>query len=118
MTQVHNKAGEVVNYGSTISASTDSNTSVTSNINNAVSSAGGLSLVGFSCAESAASPAAASFVIKHGGVSGGTNIIYVELAASSTDTKYFGDSGIACANGISIDWIAGEYDISLFYKVL
>ena len=117
MTQVHNKAGELVNSASTVSASVDANAAVSGNINLAVAAAAGLVLVGYSCRESAGSPAAAAFNITIGSPSG-TEAVHVELAANASETKFFGDAGISAAAGISIEDVSGTYDISIYYKEL
>lgn len=99
-------------------ASVDVNAAITANVDAAVAAAAGLRLVGFSAKESAGAPAAATAVIVHGATgAGGTAVAYINLAASGSDTVWLGD-GIACDSGISIDWLTGQLDVCLYYKVV
>lgn len=102
-----------------IAASVDVNTAITADVDAAVAAAAGLRLVGFACRESAATPAVATFIIVHGATgAGGTVLVPVELSANESTRDWFGPEGIACASGLSIDWIAGTIDVELFYKVV
>lgn len=117
--ELHTKAGEEVTLGDMVVASVDVNAAVTADVDAAVAAATGLRLVGYSCRESAVSPAVATFAIVNGATgAGGTGVVYVELAANASETVWFGDSGIDCASGISVDHIAGTVDVNLFYKVV
>lgn len=105
--------------GVNAAASVDVNAGVTADVDAAVAAATGLRLVGYSCRESAGTPAAAAFNIVNGATgAAGTSIVNVELAANASETVYFGDAGIDAANGISIDHVAGTVDVNLFYKTV
>jgi zona occludens toxin (predicted ATPase) len=107
------------NSGVNAAASVNVNAGVIADVDAAVAAATGLRLVGYSCRESAATAAAATFVIVNGATAaGGTGIAVVELAANASETVYFGDAGIDASNGLSIDHIAGTVDVNLFYKVI
>lgn len=112
---------EVITAGGGINAaaSTDVNDAVAADVDAAVAAATGLRLMGFACRESAAAAAPATFRIMHGAtVAGGTVLIPVELSANESVREWFGPDGIASASGISVDWIAGTFDVELFYKVV
>jgi len=111
--------GEIPGTGIMVAASADVNSAVAADVNAAVAAAAGLRLVGFACRESAAVAAVATFQIIHGATAaGGTVIIPVELGADGSAREWFGPEGIACPNGLSIDWIAGTTDVVLFYKAV
>jgi hypothetical protein len=100
-------------------ASADVNLAVTADVDAAVAAQAGLRLVGFAARESAGVAAVATFKIVHGATgAGGTLLVPVELAANASAAEWFGPDGIACASGLSIDWVAGEAEIVLFYKVV
>jgi hypothetical protein len=100
-------------------AKADVNAAVAADVEPAIAAATGLRLVGYSCRESDGTPAVAAFNIIHGAtVSGGDALIPVELAANGSDLKWFGPEGIAFPNGISIEHLAGTFDVTLFYKVV
>lgn len=116
---LHNKAGETTNIGNMFAASVDVNTGISADVEPAIAAATGLRLIGYSCRESAGTPAVAAFNLVHGAtVAGGSNVIAVELAANASETVFFGDAGIDCANGISIDVVAGTVDVNVIYKVV
>ena len=97
----------------------DVNAGTTADVDAAVAAATGLRLMGYSCRESAGTPAVAAFDIVNGATgAGGTAIIAVELAANASETKWFGDTGIDASSGISINHSAGTVDVNLFYKVI
>lgn len=98
----------------------DLNPAVTADVDGAVAGVTNrvLRLVGYSVRESAGSPAVATLRIVHGAtVSGGDAVVLIELAANGSENQWFGESGIAMPNGISIDHITGTFDCTLFYKV-
>ena len=105
--------------GINIAASVDANNAIAANVDAAVPAATGLRLVGFAARESAATAAAATFMIING-ATGATDsvVVPVELAANASTSGYFGPDGIACTAGISIRMVAGTADVSLFYKVV
>lgn len=96
-------------------ADVDVNAAVVADVDAAVAAAAGRRLVGFACRESAAAAAAATFRIMHGAtVAGGTEMAPVELAANESKIAWFWP-GLKADNGLSVDWIAGTFDIDLFY---
>ena len=113
MSNIVNEGGAGLLAGALV----DVNTGVGADVDAAVAAAPGLRLCGFSAKETAA--AAATFVIVNGATgAAGTPVVNVNLAASASQTVWFGDGGISCANGISIDWLTGAVNIALFYKVV
>lgn len=103
---------------SPFAASHIASAAVTADVNALVAADKGLVLYGFSAHESAGVAAAAHFHIMHGATAaGGTQVVSVRLAASADQIAWFGDRGLACPNGISIDMVAGEIDIVVYYKV-
>ena len=89
---------------------------VTANSDAVVAAATGLRLMGFSCRESNGG-AVATFTIQHSATGAAGNIVVaVELLANSSLTQWFGPQGIDVAtNGLSINHIAGEFDVTLYY---
>lgn len=84
----------------------------------AVAAAGGLRLMGWSIRESAGSEDVATVRIMNGAtVTGGTAVANIELAASASETEWAWP-GIDCRNGISIDRIAGTFDICIYYAIM
>jgi hypothetical protein len=113
------KAGLPATLGDMVVSSVDVNSGILADVEPAVAAATGLRLTGYSCRESAGTPAVAAFNIVNGAtVAGGTQIAVIELAANASETVSFGDSGIDAANGLSIDVVAGTVDVNLFYKVV
>lgn len=97
-------------------ASPDANAAVTADVDAAVAASAGLRLVGWSIRESKSSAAVATGRITNGATgASGTVVANIELAADTSQTFWLGSGGIACPNGISVDWIAGEFDITLYY---
>jgi hypothetical protein len=101
----------------TAGALVDSNADVTADVDAAVAASATLRLLGYSVRENKGVAAVYSGAIVHGATgAGGVPVVYLEGAADTSATVWFGDSGIACPDGISIDHVAGEFDITLFYK--
>jgi hypothetical protein len=97
-------------------ASSDLNASVAADVDAAVAASAGLRLMGFSATESHATAAVTTFKIVNGATGAAAGkVIHVELAANTSETKWFGPNGIACPLGISIDWVAGLVDVTLHY---
>lgn len=96
------------------SASSDVNTGVTGDVADAIAANDGLVLLGYSCRESDASPAVATFRL----LSGSDAIIYEELAANASNVEWFGPNGIAVPGGITIDHITGTFDVTIFYRAI
>jgi hypothetical protein len=89
---------------------------VVTDANAVVPAKDGLRCMGYSIRESNGVAAIASVRIVHGATVAGTPIANINVLASSSDTHFFGDGGIACPQGISIDFIAGVVDVVIFYK--
>lgn len=95
--------------------SVDVNAALAADAEAAVAAAPGLRLVGWNIAESAGTPAVATFRIMHGAtVAGGTVIAVIELAADKSE-NFWCWPGIACPNGLTIDRVAGTADVQLFH---
>lgn len=114
---IHNKAGERTNLSDMFVASVDVNSGISADVEPAVAAQAGLTLCGYSCRESAGTPAVAAFNIVNGAtVAGGTHAAVVELAANASETVWLG--GVDCSNGISIDIVSGTVDLLIYYKVV
>ena len=95
----------------------DVSAAIGANIDAAVAARAGLRLTGYSIRESDGTPAVAAVEIVNGATGAwGTSIAQIELAASTSETVWFGDSGIDCSYGISLNWTTGTVDINFFYK--
>ncbi|MCK9623030.1 MAG: hypothetical protein M0R47_21145 [Methylobacter sp.] len=96
-----------------------STASIGANVDALVTANAGLRLVGYSAKESAATPALSTLRIING-ATGATNspVVNIDLALSTSETVWFGDGGVACPAGLSIDWLTGQADVVLFYKVV
>lgn len=117
MTQVHKKDGELANNGSLFKASVDENIGVTADVDAAVAAQAGLCLVGYSCREKVSGVAA--FNIIHGATgTTGDQVVNVRLSGDMVDSAFLGETGIDCSNGISIELLAGNADITIHYKVI
>lgn len=111
--------GGITGTGIMVAASVDVNSAVNADVDAAVAAVAGLRLVGFAARESAGTAAVATFIIVHGATgAGGTAVVPVELKADESTREWFGPDGIACPNGISVDWIVGTVDVHLFFKVV
>lgn len=101
----------------TPAASVQVNLAIVADVNAAVAAVAGLRLMGYAVRETAA--AVANVVIVHGATVGAsTYLVPVKLAANESKVHNFGPDGLACPNGISIDWVAGTLDVIIYYKVL
>ena len=79
----------------------------------------GLRLCGYSLVESNSSAAVFSGKIVNGATGAAAGeVVHFEGIALSSETVWFGDAGIACPLGISIDWLTGEFDITVYYKIV
>ena len=91
---------------------------VAADVEPAVAAAGGLRLIGWSIRESAGSEAVATMRLMNGAtVSGGTAIAQIELAASNSKDHWMWP-GVDCRNGISVDVIAGTFDVCVYYAYM
>lgn len=96
----------------------DNQVGITADQNAVIAANGALRCYGYSCRESAATAAAATFRLVHSDVATGTTIIeVVELAANESRSEVW-PIGIPCPNGISIDWIAGTVDVHIRYAYI
>ncbi len=92
---------------------------VAADVDAAVGANANLRLVGFAARESAAAPAIASCYVVNGATGAAAGkVVPIALAASGMASQWFGPEGIPCPLGLSIDWEAGEIDISLYYKIV
>lgn len=82
-----------------------------------VAAATGLRLIGFACRESAATAAAATFILRHGTLATDPVIAPVELSANESTREWWWP-GIDAPNGIFIDIVAGTIDITLFHATV
>lgn len=97
---------------------TDINAAVTADVDAAVAAATGLILMGWSVRESAGTPAIANGKLVNGATgSAAGKVGEIGLVASDSKTVWLGPNGIPCPLGISIDHLAGQFDIVLFYRV-
>ena len=105
-------------YKENDAAGQDVNLAIAANVDAAVAASPNLRLMGFSCRESAAVAAVATFnVVRGATAAGGTVMSPVELAANASTSVWFGEGGLSCPEGISIGVVAGTVDVILFYKV-
>lgn len=70
-------------------------------------------LHGFSCRESAAVAAAATFILRDGTTAAGTALAYVELAANVSQTTNFSNP-VEFTTGLFLDRVAGETEVTAF----
>lgn len=75
-----------------------------------------LRLLWWTARENAGTAAAASFILRHGVVSGtctGNVIAFVELAADESAGDSFDTRGLAVPSGVCVDWEAGTIDVNI-----
>lgn len=99
-------------------ANTVDSLNATADVDLAVAADAGLVLMGFCVAETAASPAVAEVYIINGADGDGDVVAPVFCAASATHSQWFGPAGIACPNGITIERIAGETSVTVWYRIV
>lgn len=68
---------------------------------------------GFSCRESAAIAAAATFILRDGTSAAGTALAYVEVAANASETVSFAES-VEFQTGLYLDRVAGETEVTAY----
>jgi len=95
----------------------DINAAVTANVNAAVAAATGLRLIGYSARDGASAAAKADIVNGSTGAAAG-KVWRINVASGGSDHEWFGPDGIPCPLGISIDFLAGDLDIILHYKIV
>jgi hypothetical protein len=109
-------AAAVGGAGINVAASAYYNAAVSADVDAAVSAVAGLRLVGFAVRETAG--ATASFALVNGATGAAAGKVYpVNLAANESTSEWL-HPGIACASGISIDWISGAFAIALHYAAV
>lgn len=83
----------------------------------AVAATLGLRLMGYSVKENAGSPDVATLVVRNGTTSGDTAIVNINLAASGSDTQWYGPQGVPVDAGVFIDRLTGESTIVVYTQV-
>lgn len=84
----------------------------------AVAPTANLRFIGYSVAESAGAPAAASVSIQEGASTDLTKeMAAVSLPASEMRTVWLGEHGIPCAGGIWVNRISGNTRVVVYYRV-
>lgn len=114
MARLHNKAGELVLMGSMAGAEISSNKGISANVEPAVAAQTGLRLCGYSVKAIAGQGDA--IIYRGATVAGGTPIVNVDLPINTSETKWLGESGIKCSDGISIEVLAGILNVILYHK--
>ena len=93
------------------------NAGVTDDVDAAVAAANNLVLMGYTASENAG--AVAGFDIVNGATGDATGkIVYVALPANGSAWGWFGDRGIPCPLGLSINDQGGTFNVALYYKTL
>lgn len=106
---------EMQGTGINVAASTYYNAAVSADVDAAVAAVTGLRLVGLAVRETAG--ATAVFAIVNGATGAAAGKVFpVNLAANESTSEWL-HPGIACASGISIDWVSGAFAIALHYAV-
>ena len=97
----------------------DINAAIGANVDAAVAANANLRLIGFTWNETAGTPAAAEGAIVNGATGAAAGKVgYFGGAASAGGGQWFGDRGIPCPLGISIDWTSGAINVCIYYKIL
>lgn len=104
---------------STYRAVAISNADTTADLDAFVPAAVGLTLMGVVARESAAAPAAASFNVQLGADADVEveTLGFFSIEASGTVGAMYGQRGVAADQGISIEHVSGEYDITIYYHL-
>jgi len=93
------------------------NAGVTDDVDAAVAAANNLVLMGYTASENAG--AVAGFDIVNGATGDAAGkIVYVALPANGSAWGWFGDRGIPCPLGLSINDQGGTFNVALYYKTL
>lgn len=74
-----------------------------------------LMIFGFCFTEINGTPAAAALNVHHGTSNGDPIIAKIKLVASETKLHNFGDRGLVCPDGIYIDIVSGEANVSVYH---
>lgn len=83
-----------------------------------VAAVAGLRFVGFAVQEAGAPAAVARINIRHGTLDSDPLIVPVNLSANQGTSDYFGPDGILAPNGIRIEVVSGDVDISVYHKTV
>ena len=111
--------GPIAGLGIMTPALVELNATVGADVDAAVAADANLRLIGYSIAESAGTPAIASCAIVNGATGAAAGkVAYISLEAGCSQTVWMGPQGVTCPLGLSIDWIAGELDIVLYYTIV
>jgi hypothetical protein len=88
----------------------------TGDVDLAVAADAGLVLMGYTIREAAGSPAIASVQIING--VDGSGAVVAEIAVLASDSKHvwFGENGVACPLGITIERLAGSTAVTVFHR--
>jgi hypothetical protein len=94
------------------SAETYASVSLAADVDAAVAADANLRLMGFS-----AWGALICRIVDGATGAGGSNLVFVDLGATETDTRWFGPNGISARDGLSIDWTSGAGFINLHWAI-
>jgi len=104
-----------VNASHPVAATADVNATLAADVDGAVAAAAGLRLMGWAAYETTGAAVASLIIVEGATGAGGTALIPVTLAANESRADWYGPGGIACASGLSIDYLAGTPTIVLYY---
>jgi len=111
---IHDIDGELANLGEMKASQFSSFTAVGADVTPALPADPHLKLTGYSCSSITT---VGSFRLTHGANGEGDPIItQVELEVDGSKSQWFGECGISCPDGVSIDRIVGTPNIFLYYK--
>lgn len=77
---------------------------------------GQATITGWSVKESAGTPAVATIHIHDGTANTDPLVAVIELAASGSETVWFGDDGVYCKDGVFVDIAAGEATVIIYWR--
>lgn len=80
-----------------------------------VAAAHGLRLMGYSVRETAAG--AATLNLEHGTANSSPVLAAINLAASASETKWFGPQGLPCSSGIWVERLTGSTQVNLITTI-
>jgi|TARA_R110000744_G_scaffold225884_1_gene344293 hypothetical protein len=95
------------------------NAAVAADVDEAVGADSNLVLLGYTYAETTGTPAVFEFMI----VNGATGAAAGKVASAGGRVSggggiWFGERGIPCPLGISVDFVVGTINLTIYYKVL
>ena len=95
------------------------NAAVADDVDAAVAANANLVLMGYTYAETTGSPAIYEFMIVNGATGDAAGKVASEGGpASGGGGMWFGDRGIPCPLGISVDFVTGTINLTIYYKIL